>query len=150
MPDALPTFADLSPTKGVNLDEKLALKNFLGKTLNEAESLFRENAIYYQESLMWMGDKGFCFYFRAYDSYLRSVHANGDCDALNCLNGLISFRVEHQPHSILQTKECILSLVNYCVEHFSKFEVNPDIYGDLGSKLVQLQSRVRELNPPDP
>jgi hypothetical protein len=143
----LPTFADLSPTQGRNLDEKVAVEHFLGKTQVEAECFFRENALYYQEDLMWMGDKGFAFYFPAFSSYLQSPYANGDSDALNCVTSVISFRLEQEPESIIQIREEILSLLDYCVDDFSKFGVEAEIYGDLNIRLVELRRRVSQLNP---
>ena len=38
-----------------SLDERCAVKNFLGKNQEQAHSLFRENFLRYQEDLMWMG-----------------------------------------------------------------------------------------------
>ena len=42
-----------------SLDERCAVKNFLGKDLDQAQALFREISLYYQEDLMWMGPKAF-------------------------------------------------------------------------------------------
>ena len=44
-----------------SLDEEVACDHFLGKTLDEAEALFRANSLYYQEDLMWMGPRAFVF-----------------------------------------------------------------------------------------
>lgn len=59
----LPTAEELNPYD--DLDGRVACRHFLGKSLAEAEALFRENEIYYQEDLMWMGAKAFCFYVQA-------------------------------------------------------------------------------------
>jgi hypothetical protein len=55
----LPTAKEIDPYGG--LDGQVACKNFLGKSLDEAEALFRENSLYYQEGLMWMGPVAFRF-----------------------------------------------------------------------------------------
>jgi hypothetical protein len=44
-----------------SLDEKRATEHFLGKTLEQAKSLFRMNNLCYFEDLMWMGPKAFNF-----------------------------------------------------------------------------------------
>lgn len=146
MRNNLPAFRDLSPSLGENLDEKLAAEHFLGKTLREAENLFRENAIHYAGDLMWMGDAAFAFYFMAFSRYLKSSHADGDSDALNSLASIIAFRVEHEPKSIVGVRRDVLSVLSYCVDHFPKFAVNEAIYKDLRDKLVQLQKDVAALN----
>jgi hypothetical protein len=69
----LPTAKDISPAYGTDhedLDAKHARKNFYGKTLEEAELLFRQNALHYQEDLMSMGPAGFRFYVEAFTRYL--------------------------------------------------------------------------------
>ena len=42
MRNMTPSLADISPTLGLNLDEKRAVEHFLGKTSVQAEALFRE------------------------------------------------------------------------------------------------------------
>lgn len=148
MSNGIPSFADLSPTQGENLDEKLAVEHFLGKSVSQAEKLFRENAIYYAGDLMWMGDKAFAFYFPAFSRFLESTHADGDADALNSLASIIAFRVEHEPQSITGARAAVLSALNYCVDNYSKFKVEAAIYDDLRNKLLRLQEAVTALNPP--
>ena len=48
-----------------SLDERSACEHFLGKSLDEADALFRENWLYYQEDLMFMGISAFRFYVQA-------------------------------------------------------------------------------------
>ena len=52
---SLPTHQDINAFD--SLDEQTACKHFLGKSLTEAEALFAENSLYYQEDLMFMGGK---------------------------------------------------------------------------------------------
>ena len=76
-------------------DERSAVRNFLGKNLIEAENLFSENFLNYQEDLMWMGPKAFEYYAIAAISYLRSVDLNEKSDddfALFC--SIIDFRLK--------------------------------------------------------
>ncbi len=66
-----------------SLDERWAVGNFLGKTLQQAEELFRESAVTYQEDLQHMGPVAFRFYVPAFVSYLRSAVSSGDSYAVN-------------------------------------------------------------------
>ena len=72
------------------LDERKACKHFLGKTVDEAVRLFEENALFYQEDLMFMGPVAFQYYVPAFVRYIDS--AVGDSDAVNCFVGLLEHR----------------------------------------------------------
>jgi hypothetical protein len=58
---SLPTAREINPIPE-DLDGRCAERHFLGKTLDEAEALFRENSLCYQEDLMFMGVSAFRFY----------------------------------------------------------------------------------------
>ena len=73
----LPTAKEINPCDE-NLDGRVACKMFLGRSLDEAEALFRENSCYYQEGLMWMGPVAFRFYVTAAIWYIKSAAAAGD------------------------------------------------------------------------
>ena len=65
-------------------DEQYAFHHFFGKSLEEAELLFVENAIYYQEDLMWMPAVCSRYYLMAYCDYwfrheLRLLGADREC-----------------------------------------------------------------------
>ncbi|MFH1499445.1 MAG: hypothetical protein ABII82_16670 [Verrucomicrobiota bacterium] len=93
----LPTAKDISPRFGrgdEGLDEAYARKTFSGKDLSEAEALFRENALFHSESLLWMGQRGFQFYIDAFIAYIRSPYSAGDSDAVNAFLSLIDAKRE--------------------------------------------------------
>ncbi|WP_435007341.1 hypothetical protein P12x_004665 [Tundrisphaera lichenicola] len=48
-----------------SLDERAAVRRFLGKDLRQARELFRDNFLAYQEDLMRMGPRAFAFYLPA-------------------------------------------------------------------------------------
>ena len=148
MRNMTPSLADISPTLGLNLDEKRAVEHFLGKTSVQAEALFREHAIYYAEDLMWMGEQAFVFYFPAFCRFLNSTYADGDADALSSLASVVTFRTKHEPKSIADARDAILSALNYCVDNYAKFRVEAAIYGDLRNKLLRLRRTVIALSPP--
>ena len=92
----LPTAKEMDPYD--SLDGQRACKNFLGKNLDEAEALFRENSLHYQEDLMWMGPIAFRYYVAAAISYIQSEAAVGDSDFINCFVGLLEFRQQYLPN----------------------------------------------------
>ena len=88
-PMSLPTAKEINPYD--DLDGQYAEKHFLGKTLDEAEALFRESSITYQEDLMFMGPVAFRFYVQAAINYVESESARGDSDMISCLQGYWKF-----------------------------------------------------------
>ena len=48
---------DISPSNGLDLDERSALEHFFGKNQEDAVALFEENFGYYAEELTYMGNK---------------------------------------------------------------------------------------------
>ena len=61
---SLPTAKEINPVPE-NLDGQTAVRNFLGKTLEQITSEFGHHGLTYQEDLMFMGVAAFCFYFPA-------------------------------------------------------------------------------------
>jgi len=53
-----------------SLNERVACEHFFGRSLDEAEQLFCENALLYQEDLMWMGPAAFRYYVQASARYI--------------------------------------------------------------------------------
>jgi hypothetical protein len=96
----LPSAKDISPTGGLDLDEKLALKNFHGKNVKEASDMVFENAFYYQDNFMCMGKKAFAFYFPIYCDYLKSEKSSQDANTVNAILGIIDIRLNFDASSI--------------------------------------------------
>ena len=123
-----------------SLDEQQACRNFLGKSLDEAESLFRQNALGYSDDLRWMGISAFRFYVIAYFQYLQSLEAEGDSDGVSCLVGVLEFRLEGEREGLLPIAKQVVEICRYIISNYSRFDILPDIYGDLRprcEKLVQ-------------
>lgn len=77
-----------------SLDERHAVELFLGKDLQEAEALFRDNFPYYQEWHMWMGPKAFCFYADAVIKYLLDPAGEAEADDVRMFVRNIAFQKE--------------------------------------------------------
>ncbi|HET6423072.1 MAG TPA: hypothetical protein VFG20_05275 [Planctomycetaceae bacterium] len=128
-----------------SLDERVACRNFLGKTLNDAEALFRDNALFFSEDLMWMGPVAFGFYVPAYISYLESDAANHDADAVNCFLGVLQYRVEHYASDLIPIAAQLAAACRYVLDHYDKFEFILEIDGDLHHRLLSLEKKLQEL-----
>lgn len=64
-PRRLPSVLDISPSNGMDLDERTALKHFHGLTQEQATALLRENPLHYLEDFFYMGPVAFAFYVPA-------------------------------------------------------------------------------------
>ncbi|MDB5297027.1 MAG: hypothetical protein JWO31_3010 [Phycisphaerales bacterium] len=105
--------------------------------------MFRENALYYQEDLMWMGPVAFRFYVPAFIQYIDSVDSQGDADAINCFHGLIRFWLDHYHREVVPVLGSLAAACRYVLNHYDKFEV-PSVYGNLREEFEHLLSALRE------
>ena len=127
-----------------SLDEQHACKTFLGKTLEQAAKLFQENALRYQEDLMWMGPIAFRYYVPAFIGYIQSQESKGDSDAINCFAGLLEFRLEHEPKELSPIALELAAACRHVIEHYDHFDASLEVYGDLRSRYEKL---IQQLSP---
>jgi len=130
----LPTVKDINNS----LDEQHACKVFLGKSVEEAEALFRENALAYHEDLMWMGPVAFRFYVDSSIRYIRSEASSDDSGAINSFAGVLEFRLEHEPIELAPIAEGLLTICDYVIRHYERFGLKAEIYGDVRARFQKL------------
>jgi len=121
-----------------DLDGRAACRNFLGKTLEQAEALFRENLLHYQEDLMWMGPAAFRFYVRAALRYAQSEAAAGDSAIASSLAMIFEFRLEHEAAELVPIAGQLAEICGYFVEHCERFDLEPEIFGDVRARFQKL------------
>jgi hypothetical protein len=137
----LPTAREINPVPQ-DLDGRCAEMHFLGKNLEEAEALFRENSMTYQEDLMFMGVAGFRFYVQAAINYIRSASAAGDSDMINCFAGILESRLIYEPEELRPVAQQLASICAYIIEHYERFDVGPEFYGDLRPRLRAFEQQL--------
>lgn len=125
-PSGLPTLADINVHD--SLDERWAVGNFLGKTLEQAEELFRESAMTCQEDLQHMGPVAFRFYVPAFVTYLRSAASSGDSYAVNAFASLVRNRWESEPEELKPVRELLADTCRTVLAEFDRFSVDEAIY----------------------
>jgi len=133
----LPTAKEIDPYDGP--DGQVACKNFLGKSLAEAEALFRENSLYYQEDLMWMGPVAFRFYVQAAIHYIRSEAATNDSAIASCMADILEFRLEHGASELAPIANQLASLCGYFLEHYERFDLTSESFGNIRARFQALQ-----------
>lgn len=145
MSSKIPTFEDISPTKGLDLDENYAVENFLGKSVEQAQELFTENDIHYAEDLMCMGENAFTFYFPAFANHLKSNDPNLSDASLQSLVGIVKHRVEYERNSIKTSKSFVVETLKYCIKNYSSFDIDEDIYKNLKDDLHDILTKVESI-----
>lgn len=145
----LPTAKEISPAYGTDhedWDAAYARKKFYGKTLAEAELLFSDNALSCQEDLMSMGPVGFRYYVPAFTRYLESPHSADDSDAVNCFASLIKFLLDRQPQTLAPVASQLVKTCQHILQHYERFDLIPEIYGDLRPNYEVIITRLNKLN----
>jgi hypothetical protein len=125
-----------------SLDERCAVKNFLGKDLKQAEALFREGFVGLWGDLMWMGPKAFCFYVSAAIDYLRSPESVGDFYAVTSFCGLIEFRLEYDSAEIEAARAVIRDGILAILQNFDRYGDGCEIDGNLATRYRKLLTKL--------
>jgi hypothetical protein len=102
-------------------DESWACEKFLGKSLAEAEAMFRENSLCYLESLCYMGPVAFRYYVHAAINYLKSDAAAEDCYAVSGFASIIECRL-CQPSELMPVLDDLMTTCVYVTERWGKFD----------------------------
>ncbi len=132
----LPTIQEINPHD--DLDGRVACEHFHGKTQAEAEALFRENDIYYQADLLWMGAPAFRFYLPAVFQFVR--HATGDIsDFISHFAGTLKFRLEHEANELTPVASELAEFCGDILEQWSRFNDGTDAYGDVRARFEALR-----------
>lgn len=139
----LPTRQDINVYD--SLDERSACEHFLGKSLEEAEALFRENSLCYQEDLMFMGATAFRFYVQAAINYIRSEAATDDSAIISCFATLLEYRLEYEEEDLRLVAGLLASICRYIAEHYDNFNMTPQFDSDVRPRFLALQQKFIEM-----
>ncbi|MEM7678737.1 MAG: hypothetical protein AAF449_22375 [Myxococcota bacterium] len=128
----LPTQSDINVFGSLN--EQSAVEHFLGKDLLQAELLFKNNFLCYQEDLMWMGPKAFCFYVQAAVNYLLGPDSDGDSDAVSSFLICVQFQYDDHAKHLRSITGFLINAMESIASRVDRYECDVDIYGDVGMK----------------
>jgi hypothetical protein len=126
------------------LDERSAMRTFLGKTSAEAEEMFRSNFLRHQEDLTYMGAAAFRFYVLPTIRYLLSDAATGDAEAASTFPRMIDSRLCSDEEALLPVLPAILDAIRQMLADFDRYGCLPDIYGDLPTRYRWLADRLEK------
>ena len=125
-----------------NLDAEWAFKQFAGKSLDDAEKMFRENALYYQEDLLSMPSVAFNFYAPVFAKYILSEYAESDSDgASSFLHMIIELLQMNRTLATPETLKLLLNTAKTVSNKQNYYDANIDIYGEF----PELYNRIMQL-----
>ncbi len=130
----LPTEEDFLDPRSQDLDERHSITMFLGKTQEEAETMFRQNFLFYQEDLTCMRAPAFRFYVIPAIKYLLSKEANGDSDAASTFCYVLESRLERDVDALVPIASIVVDAIRQILADFDRFECSPEIYGDVPAR----------------
>jgi len=129
-----------------DLDAAWAKKNFLGKTREQAVEMFAENALIYQEDIMFMPEPCFRFYVHAYIDYLMSDQSKGDSDGASCFFGIVEVRKDDILRTPSELRTRFEVLLRRLAERQAWYDAEPDIYGQLKERSEACLRTIGESN----
>jgi hypothetical protein len=123
------TMSELPTTDDINvydtLDERAAVEHFLGKDQADAEVLFRENFLYYQEDLMWMGPRAFCYYLPAALAYVVRDASNVGSLELGFLLNVIEFQLQDNEEAIAPVFLALRDAIDVVLDSIERLDDDP-------------------------
>lgn len=124
------------------MDEGHAFHHFFGMTLEQAEQLFAENALYYAEDLMWMPGACLQYYLVAFCNYLLSNASIGDSDGASSFFTI----VEDQSAAIAGDHDLTARVDDVLSRLEAKqdwYDASVEIYGDFGELSRKCQKLIQ-------
>jgi len=135
----IPTRSDWGVIEKNNLDAECAFRQFSGKSLNEAEMMFRNNALYYQEDLISMPPVAFNFYAPAFARYILSDNAEADSDgASSFLHMVLELLQSNRSLTTTKTEKMLLASAQIVASKQEFYAADTDIYGDFPELYKQI------------
>lgn len=138
----IPSLIEISPTKLLDLDERVAYEHFFGKSLPEAKLLF-DQANFYVDDLGWMGSAAFNYYVCAYVDHLngQDILKIDICDAMTVV--MMRF-ADEQHHNIKKLINKIAELRKKLICEDREIERN---YNDAVQKIIDQGSSGSDTGP---
>jgi hypothetical protein len=139
----LPVESDFIDPRSRHLDDRHAVKMFLGKTLDEAEEMFRRNFLFFQEDLTYMRPVAFRFYVLAAIRYLVSAASTGDSDAASTFCHVLEQRFTRDPEALKPIAEIILDTIRRVLDGFARYDCSSEIYGDVQARYRKIEHELK-------
>lgn len=135
----IPSTADWGEIDKTDLDAAWAFKQFSGKSFEEAEAMFQDNALYYQEDLQSMPATAFNFYAPALVKYLTSERAAGDSDGASSFLHMVIWILKTRCDIVApETEQLLVNAAEHICEHQMFYDADVDIYGQFTTLCAEI------------
>lgn len=150
-----------------DLDGQAAVRNFLGKSVDDAELMFREQSDFYGEDLMFMGPVAFRYYIPAACRYVRSQLPDRFplmfCDFACTVQSRLEFEPDELKPVATELAEVCADILSRCTrfDEFDEFwremqtspalqnspQDEPNWFSELPDLRTQLSDLIARLTP---
>src|SRR6267142_1731568 len=105
-----------------DLDQEYSHQMFAGRTNEEAQIHFRNNAVATTDELRWMPKVPFQYYMIGFCDYIKSGNFKSSraSDSASCFLGLILEKLERHPDHILPIMPELLPTIEYVANNQAK------------------------------
>ncbi len=103
------------------------MRNFLGKSVDDAEAMFREREDIFGEDLMFMGIIAFRYYISAALRYVRSQLPDAHPPMIFGIAGTIAFRLEFEQGELRPVAAELATFCGEILERFTRFDEFDDL-----------------------
>lgn len=118
---ALPTKEEINPIPEC-LDGQSAVTDFLGKTLEDAEEMFRHNSGHCWETLNYLGPVAFRFYVPAAIKFLHDDLPNTDPPNFSWFAHVIDMWLDYQRDELKPVADSLSCLFEEYLVQYSRFD----------------------------
>ena len=125
-----------------DLDQNDAHQKFAGKTNEEMQKHFRNNAIATTNDLRWMPRIPFQYYMMGFRDYIASgnFESTWASDSASCFLRLVQEKLENHPDHILAIMPELLPTIEFVANNQTRFDADESIYGNFLEKLKHIQT----------
>jgi hypothetical protein len=125
-----------------DLDQNHAHQKFAGKTNEEVQKYFRDNALATTEDLHWMPRIPFQYYMIGFRDYMASgdFEPGWASDSASCFLRLILEKLERHPDYIIPIMPQLLPTAEFVANHQATFKANTEIYGSFRKIFNRIQT----------
>ncbi len=129
-----------------DVDERWALNHYLGKDLDFAEQRYYTlDPLSMVHDFTLVGCRAFRYYIFGAFRYLQSGHSKGEPDVYSALPEILDKKLSEDPRAFLPIAAYIIEFSQWAIENYGKFDVDPDIYGDVREGYRTLQRKMKAL-----
>jgi hypothetical protein len=104
-----------------DLDSQVAVKNWLGKSIEDAVIMLAKNPLKYQEDLRHMGPVAFRYYLLAVVRFVKSGNSDGDEDFFHSILGVMRERMDACFGYGESELSSVVSMLNHVKNNLGKF-----------------------------